>query len=160
MVPHSWLKLSEFWTCKYSCTCHVHIWSWIFMIFYMLVVPVWINNCVKFHDRRTIGLCTVLLQSCEKCANLQCWPTWWRHKVMMMSSEDILTYPKPHPKWLSSRPGVWNCSISYGRGVLTSLNLLLNFLVFLLVSVTRVSIYVSATNPRGGRLWPPRQSQG
>ena len=70
------------------------------------------------------GFCTsyILKWSFKSCHfrknHVQKWHTWWRHKVVMTSFQQLLTYPNAHTNRLSSRPGVGSCPISsFGRDI-------------------------------------------
>ena len=129
--------------CKFLCTCHVHILIRIKLKFSRKVVIVSLNICVKFQNKQTRHLSTVLLQSWQKLPIFQWRPTWWRHQVMMTSSRKVYTCPNAHAKRLSFRRVVRNCSIYCGSRYIRVVNLL--------VSVTPVCMYVAILKPRGLR---------
>ena len=145
MSLQSWRKLLTFCTCKFLCTCHVHILIRIKLKFSMKVVIVCLIICVKFQNKQTRHLSTVLLQSWQKWPIFQWRPTRWRHQVMMTSSRKVNTCPNAHAKRLSFRCAVRNCSIYSGSRNIRVVNLL--------VSVTPVSIavYIKIYIYRGGK---------
>ena len=63
------------------------------------------------------GFCTsyILKWSFKSCHfrknHVQKWHTWWRHKVVMTSFQQLLKYPNTHTNRLSSIPGVGSCPI-------------------------------------------------
>ena len=82
------------------------------------------NNFLNMYILRFWGFCTsyILKWSFKSCHfrknHVQKWHTWWRHKVVMTSFQQLLTYPNAHTNRLSSRPGVGSCPISsFGRDI-------------------------------------------
>ena len=141
MSLQSWRKLLTFCTCKFLCTCNVHILIRIKLKFSRKVVIVSLNICVKFQNKQTRHLSTVLLQSWQKLPIFQWRPTWWRHQVMMTSSRKVYTCSNAHAKRLSFRRAVRNCSIYSGSRNIRVVNLLVSVIPVCIAVYIKIYIY-------------------